>query len=250
MTMDNPVSQAKSSFITRAADAVGHFALEAGETAFKSGIEDPINALDQLVNHAVLKPLTGYELPKLDFIAAPEVHGTSDKVAKVVGTMAGKIADMIVVGKVLKATGVMQSASDLASSAGDLPVISSLVAPIEESATLSKLAGAFGHGALLGGIVGFGLQPAPDNAKNFWRDRMVNGLSWSASMAVGSTMGEGISLGLAKEGLDPESSAAAKIGARVIKTGLRQGTNRIINVRSAIQNLFGEEPLVATVRSK
>jgi len=244
--MDNPVSSqpnpsASAGFIESAAQSVGHFALEVGETAIHSGIQDPVNAIEQLVNHALLKPLTGYELPKLDLIALPEAHGTADKVADTVGMIIGKIGDMVAVGAVLKATGVMKAAGDLADSAGDLPVISSLAAPIEASPTLSKLAVAFGRGALTGGIVGFALQPAPDTAKDFWRYRMINGLSFSASMAVGSTMGEGISLGLAKEGIDPTGSTAGKIGARTIKMGLRTMSNKIFNVRNEVRVLMHQE---------
>jgi hypothetical protein len=70
---------------------------------------------------------------------------------------------------------------------------------------------------------------------------MVNGLSWSASMAVGSTMGEGISLGLAKEGIDPTTSTAGKIGARATKTVLRQVSNKFFNVRNAIKEVFHQD---------
>jgi hypothetical protein len=214
------------------ASEAAHLGTLAVESALHGGVQDPIDAGRQLINH-ISKPLTGYELPPLELFDAPPPakFGSTDWVAETVGTGLGKAADALLLAYGLAAVGATAAVGEAASSG------------FESGSLLAGAASNAAKAALIGGTFGALLSPSNDK-QNFWAQRGENGL-------VG-IIGGGLAGGLgyvAKDAVDGLLAEAEQfplyhtLSTQIADSVVRGVTSTV--ARSSVSAVLGVQPITA-----
>ncbi|HEY9793288.1 MAG TPA: hypothetical protein V6D22_23005 [Candidatus Obscuribacterales bacterium] len=208
-----------------------------GESALHAAIQDPIDALEQLANHAIVKPLTGDEWPRLQLVAdLPKAeYGSADWYAETLGVGLGRTADFLALGAGLDAIGVTSTVASWAGTQFASPITSALA----ESAARTGLAA---------GVFGFWLVPADSTRPDFWRQRVVDGAGWALGGAAGGIIGENASSWLGSTAAESSAGTARSLANRGL-AAVARGTSGNM-VKTGTYALLAGERTTARILSE
>lgn len=228
--LNDAATESSGGASTRFGDRVDRFVGLTAEAALHATIQDPIDAFQQLLDRAVVKPLTGYELPRLELIPdLPQAEfGSADWLAERIGVGIGRTADFLLVGAGLKALGVTPAAGAFAASQF-------------ESSTAAAFANAMTQTGITGTVFGLTIIPAEANSENFWLERSINGAAWGVGSAVGGAVAQYASGWGAEAGNASAATSIKAFAGKELAAMIRSSTGDL--AKTGVFSLLGTEAL-------
>ena len=192
----------------------------AGESLVQSGLQEPINGVDQAVDH-----LTGKNfLPQLHIVPVldDERFGSARWLAEAIGSGTGSILPFLLTERLTSKLGSSESILTVREGADAMPLIRSVIGLNESSEYASHLAKTSLDGAIYGGL----MVPSYDPNQGFWQQRAKDSLSVAMTFGTQYGVSHGVLNGLEKSGFGhlnfhsvgdlTVTSAATRLGTNLV----------------------------------